>query len=278
MIEIDPDRFLEDLRALRNIGAVETGVQRLAYTPEDRAGREWLAVRFEAAGLEAEIDGVGTVHGRWPGADRVVLAGSHTDTVPRGGWLDGALGVVAALEAGRALREAGGDRSLGVDVVSFADEEGTYYGTLGSSVFCGELGDSELDTARNAAGVALRDALRDAGFAGRRVAQIDPERHAAYVELHIEQGPRLETAGVPIGVVTDIVSIRRVAVSFQGRADHAGTTPMEMREDAGAAAIRLAARTLDGFAELAGPDTVWNIGQLALRPGAGTSCPVTPRS
>src|SRR5829696_6370489 len=130
-VEIDADRFLADLRELRRIGAVESGVQRLAFGPDDRRAREWLLERFTEAGLEARIDGVGNVFGRWPRAHRAVLVGSHSDTVPRGGWLDGALGVVAAVEVARALSEVGVPDGAGVDLVSFADEEGTFRGTLG---------------------------------------------------------------------------------------------------------------------------------------------------
>jgi beta-ureidopropionase / N-carbamoyl-L-amino-acid hydrolase len=272
-VEIDADRVLADLRELRRIGALESGVQRLAFGPDDRRAREWLLERFTEAGLEARIDGVGNVFGRWPRARRAVLVGSHSDTVPRGGWLDGALGVVAAVEVARALREVGVPDGAGVDLVSFADEEGTFRGTLGSTVFCGDIGDAELDDARDATGRPLRDALAEAGWAGRELARLDAERHHAFAELHIEQGPRLEAAGVPIGVVTAIVSMRRLAVDFHGRADHAGTTPMSMRRDAGAAAIRFAARALDLLAQRGGPDTVWNIGHMALEPGAGNVVP-----
>jgi N-carbamoyl-L-amino-acid hydrolase len=213
------------------------------------------------------------VLGRWPLAHRAVLVGSHSDTVPRGGWLDGALGVTAAIEVARALREAGVPPGAGVDVVSFADEEGTFRGTLGSTVFCGDAGEAELDEARDASGTPLRDALAEAGWAGRELARLDPQRHRAFVELHIEQGPRLEAAGIPIGVVTAIVSMRRLAVGFEGRSDHAGTTPMDMRRDAGAAAIRFATRALDLLAQRGGADTVWNIGHVAFEPGAGNVVP-----
>jgi beta-ureidopropionase / N-carbamoyl-L-amino-acid hydrolase len=272
-VEIDAERFLADLHALRRIGAVESGVQRLAFGSEDRRAREWLLERFTEAGLDARIDGVGNVFGRWPHARRAVLAGSHSDTVPRGGWLDGALGVVAAVEVVRALREAGVPEGTGVDLVSFADEEGTFRGTLGSTVFCGDVGDAELNEARDATGTPLRDALADAGWAGRELARLDRERHRTFIELHIEQGPRLERAGVPIGVVTAIVSMRRLAVSFDGRADHAGTTPMGMRRDAGAAAIRFATRALDLLRERGGAETVWNIGHMTIEPGAGNVVP-----
>jgi N-carbamoyl-L-amino-acid hydrolase len=181
--------------------------------------------------------------------------------------------VVAALEAARAIRERGGSEQVGVDVVSFADEEGTFLGTLGSMVFCGEIGDADIAGARNAAGMSLTDALHAAGYDGREIVRLDPERHTAFVELHIEQGPRLEAAGVTIGVVDAIVSMRRLAVQFTGRADHAGTTPMDMRADAGAAAIRFAAGALDAFEQAGGAQTVWNIGRMTFEPGGGNVVP-----
>jgi N-carbamoyl-L-amino-acid hydrolase len=270
---VDGERFLSDLQTLRQFGQLGSGVQRLAFTPEDRAAREWLRQRMSDAGLDAEIDGIGTVYGRWPGVRRAVLTGSHTDTVVHGGWLDGALGVVAGLEAVRALREAGLDGDVGIDLVSFADEEGRFRGTLGSSVFCGELDDGELERLRDLDDVALTSTLDECGYAGRSNRRLDRDRIAAFVELHIEQGPRLEAAGLPVGVVTDIVSMRRSAVTFFGRADHAGTTPMVMRRDAGAATVRFLTSMADAFERFGRPGTVWNFGSVSMDPGAGNVVP-----
>ncbi len=134
---IRPDRLIGDLRALAQIGKYETGVNRPAFSAEDIASREWLRDKLREAGLTAEIDGVGNVYGRMDSAERAVLIGSHSDTVPKGGWLDGALGVIYGLEIARCIAESGGAK-LGVDVISFEDEEGTYLGLLGSRSFCGE--------------------------------------------------------------------------------------------------------------------------------------------
>jgi N-carbamoyl-L-amino-acid hydrolase len=261
-IGIDAQRLLRDLHDLRDIGRVETGVERVAFSPEDVRAREWVVSRLEEAGLEATIDGVGNAYGRWPGVRRALLVGSHTDTVPRGGWLDGALGVVAAIEVVRCLRAIGGDPPVGVDVISFADEEGTYQGELGSTVFCGQ----EIPE------VAVAP-LMATGWRGRPLGRLEPTRHQAYLELHIEQGSRLESADVPIGIVTGIVGMRRHAVTFRGRADHAGTTPMALRMDAGSSALRFAGRVLDEFTAHAAPDTVWNIGRCVFEPGAGNVVP-----
>ena len=140
-----------------------------------------------------------------------------------------------------ARKESNALPGLGVDVISFADEEGTYRALAGSLSFCGELSDADMEGAKNTHGVSLTHALTEAGYAGHPRARIDPSRHLAYFEGHIEQGPRLEVEGQKIGLVTAIVGIRRSRVTCSGRADHAGTTPMRLRKDAGAVLIRICA-------------------------------------
>jgi beta-ureidopropionase / N-carbamoyl-L-amino-acid hydrolase len=270
---IDPQRLLADLRELATFGALDPGVERLAFGAQDKAAREWLAGRMRDAGLEAEIDGIGNVYARRAGATRTVLLGSHSDTVPRGGWLDGALGVIGALEVARSHAERSPDSEGGVDVISFADEEGTFLSTLGSSSFCGVLSEDEFGAAQSRAGQGLEDAIAGAGYAGRPYARLDPARHRAFVELHIEQGPRLEAEGKQIGAVTGITGMRRRVVSFIGRADHAGTTPMELRLDAGAALVRYATLAVERLREHGSGGTVWNIGRLSLEPGASNVVP-----
>jgi N-carbamoyl-L-amino-acid hydrolase len=265
MTAIDGARMLADLGELSEIGRCGRGVHRPALGPDDVRAREWLVERLRDAGLEPEIDGVGNVLGRCS-QPRAVLAGSHVDSVPRGGRLDGALGVVAALEAARTL---GG----GVDVIAFSDEEGTFTGTMGSRAFCGELGDEERAGLVSADGRRFEEALAATGWAGRPLLRVDPERQAAYVELHIEQGPVLETAAEQLGVVTGIVGMRRVRVTFTGRADHAGTTPPALRRDAGAAALRYGIAFLETIAAQGGPDTVCNVGSIRLEPGATNIVP-----
>jgi N-carbamoyl-L-amino-acid hydrolase len=265
MSAIDADRMLADLGELSAIGRCGRGVHRPALTQDDVRAREWLAERLRDAGLQAEIDGVGNVLGRCP-QQQAVLAGSHVDSVPRGGRLDGALGVVAAVEAARTL---GG----GVDVVSFSDEEGAFTGTLGSRAFVGELGDEERAGLQSADGRRFDEELAATGWAGRPLVRLDPARHSAFVELHIEQGPVLDAGPQRLGVVTGIVGIRRLRVTFTGRADHAGTTPTALRRDAGAAALRYGTAFLDLVAEQGGPDTVCNIGAIRFEPGAGNIVP-----
>ncbi len=271
MIRIDGARLLADLRRLATFGRFETGVDRVALSAPDIEARHWLVERMREAGLAPRMDRVANVYGRAPNVGRAVLIGSHTDSVPKGGWLDGALGVIFGLEIARAAIESDERSPVGVDVVSFEDEEGTHLPFLGSRTFCGELPDAELAALgdRNTALASGLAALRDQPEPSR----CDPARHVCYVEAHIEQGPRLEAAGRRIGVVSALVGIRRLRIRARGQADHAGTTPMAMRRDAGMALFRLAGRIDEMFPRLGGPETVWNIGQIVLRPGAANVVP-----
>jgi N-carbamoyl-L-amino-acid hydrolase len=265
MPKVDGARLLADLDAMRRFGQVGTGVDRTALSEPDVAARRWLCRRMEQAGLTPAMDRHGTVLGRASGS-RAVLIGSHTDSVPRGGWLDGALGVACGLEVARAL---GG----GVDVVSFQDEEGTFLPCLGSRAFIGDVTPEEIQAARSRDGTSLTTALAAAGLDGTPLLA-EPARYLAFLELHIEQGPVLEARGGGVGVVTGIVGIHRWRIRASGRADHAGTTPIPMRSDAGVALVRFAA---DVAAQLVGAgggvETVWNIGWMTFRPGAANVVP-----
>jgi beta-ureidopropionase / N-carbamoyl-L-amino-acid hydrolase len=272
MSRINAARLIADLRSLARFGQAGTGVDRTAFSPQDGEARLWLRRRMTEAGLEAQIDRIGNVVGRYPNVQRAVVIGSHTDTVPKGGWLDGAYGVICGLEIARSLRERGAAARLGVDVASFQDEEGTFLPFLGSRSFCGDLSDEELGAVKSKDGTRLTAALAEAGY-GPVASRYEPARHAAYLEAHIEQGPRLEAEKRRIGVVTGIVGIRRLRISAKGQADHAGTTPMPMRKDAGATLVRLAGRVVAEFPAKAGAETVWNIGRIEFRPGAANVVP-----
>jgi N-carbamoyl-L-amino-acid hydrolase len=270
--EIDADAVMADLHSLRQIGRDRTGVSRPAYSNADMEARRWIAARMREIGLVLSMDGVGNVVGRDPRARRTILLGSHSDSVPAGGWLDGALGVAYALGTARAWKVGRSD--VGIDVVSFADEEGRFLGCLGSRAFCGDLSAEALDGA-SSRGLPLRRALADAGLNGAIKKQVDPSRHIAYLEAHIEQGPILEQSRHDVGVVEGIVGMRRIRVSFDGRADHAGTTPMTMRADAAAALFDFAQRAREALAREAGPNTVWNIGIVQVGPGAANVVPAS---
>ena len=271
MLAINEDRMLADLRALAEFGKAGTGVNRPAFSDADLEARRWLMAQMQSAGLETVIDGIGNVFGRSPDAAQSILVGSHSDSVPNGGWLDGALGVVYALEVARAARGARG--AIGVDVISFADEEGTWLPCLGSRTFCGEVGEATLREVHKKTGERLMDRLTQLELRDRPLTRFDPERHRAYLEAHIEQGPRLISEAVDVGIVTSIVGLRRHVVRFRGRADHAGTTPMSMRSDAAFAMFTFAIALAERLRAAGGPESVWNFGIVAVRPGAGNVVP-----
>jgi N-carbamoyl-L-amino-acid hydrolase len=274
MPSINPDRLLGDLYELRKIGAYKTGVHRPTLSPEDIKSRQWLTERMTRAGLEPVIDGIANVLGLSRAEGRKMLAGSHIETQNHAGWLDGALGVIYALEAARAFAEDPACAGTGVDVVAFADEEGHFGNFLGSRSFVGLLGEADIDKARDrTSGTPLREALTKAGYAGRPRVQIDPSRYAGYFEAHIEQGDELESTDLKIGVVTSIVAIFQYRLTATGEQNHAGTTSMKRRRDAGLALVRLLAAIDKRFPEVAGPRSVWTTGRILLDPGGSSIIP-----
>jgi len=273
MPNINPDRLLSDLRELRQFGACGNGVVRQSLSPIDIVSRRWLVQKLKEAGLEASIDGIGTVFGRSRASGKALLIGSHTDTQPTGGWLDGAMGVIYGLEIARAFGESPQTRSLAVDVASWIDEEGTFASFVGSRSFVGEDVDSLIEQARDKDGQSMRDAIRAAGLENEPRARIEQGRYVAYLEPHIEQGGVLEASRKRIGVVTTIVGIRELEIVFSGQQNHAGTTPMKIRKDAAAALFAFACQINSEFARLTGPQTVWTIGQVELHPGAPSIVP-----
>ncbi|MSP97660.1 MAG: Zn-dependent hydrolase [Betaproteobacteria bacterium] len=272
MLRINGERLIADLRTLSGFGKYQTGVDRVALSAEDIEARRWLYGKLKEIELDARMDRYGTVVGFNPKVQKSILIGSHSDTVPRGGWLDGALGVIYGLEIARARRESGNTAPVGIDVVSFSDEEGTYLPCFGARSFCGVLNETDVAAAKSKTGALLTDALAAIANEGPLL-RLDRKRHIAYLEAHIEQGPRLESSGAKVGVVTGIVGIRRFRVTAFGQADHAGTTPIGMRKDAAAALFNLAVMVEKEFPRLGGPDTVWNIGTFSLHPGAANVVP-----
>ena len=253
-----------DLEAAAAIGADERGgVSRFAWTPELARANDWLTERLTELGLDVELDPAGNVIGRWSaGEGNAVLLGSHLDTVPNGGRYDGALGVLAALDVVRRLKAEGVEPRRPVWVVSFNDEEGGRFqtGMLGSRAFCGDC-DLE-DWGRR----GVPEAMAEAGFAFDRLMDARGlDGVGAYLELHIEQGPVLERAGVDLGVVTAITGMVGFRARFLGEANHAGTTPMELRRDALAGAARA---VLELRAEARGRDDMTaNVGVISAEPG-----------
>lgn len=274
MPRINGDRLLADLRRIADFGRYQSGVHRPHLSPQDVESRHWLAERMKEAGLDPVIDGVGNVIGRSTRSGPRLLLGSHTDTQPRGGWLDGVMGVIYGLEVARAMAEDPDTRHLAVDVASWADEEGHWGSMIGSKSFIGRLGEADIDAARQRDdGSTLRDALAAAGLADVPRVQLEDGRYRAYLEAHIEQGGVLEATGKRIGVVTAIVGIFAFRIVFSGIQNHAGTTPMPIRKDAGVAMVRLAVAIHDTFPALVGPRSVWTIGRMSIEPGAAAIIP-----
>ncbi len=275
MPTINGERLIKNLKTLRDFGSIGngTGVVRPSFSPVDLQARHWLIERMSEAGLDASLDGVGNVIGRSRNAGKALLIGSHTDTQPTGGWLDGAMGVMYGLEVATALSEDPDTRHLPVDVASWIDEEGTYVGMLGSSSFCDTLPVGVVEGALSRSGVKLTDAMRDADVTDLPVARYDLDRYLGYMEAHIEQGPYLEAKQKRIGVVTSIIGMRDFDIEFSGQQNHAGTTPMSLRKDAGAALLDYCHELRSRFPELMGERTVFTIGQVQFFPGAPSIIP-----
>jgi beta-ureidopropionase / N-carbamoyl-L-amino-acid hydrolase len=274
MPSIDARRMMADLRRLATFGEYRTGVHRPTYSPQDVAARHWLAKRMQDAGLVPVIDGIGNVIGRSPVGGPRLLIGSHSESQNHAGWLDGALGVIYGIEVARSIREDSDCAGLAVDVASFADEEGHYGAFIGSRSLCGLLDDAEIDRLTSRFDdTPLRTALDTAGFSGRRREQIAPDRYRGFLEAHIEQGDFLDSTGLRLGIVTSIVAIWQYRIHFEGEQNHAGTTRMATRKDAGLALVRLGAAIDRRFPEVAGERTVWTTGRITLEPGAPSIIP-----
>lgn len=267
----DERRLRADLEALAALTRPDRPWTRRAFSEEDRAARRWLTDRMAEAGLIPRVDAAANVIGSCPGREACppLVIGSHLDTVEEGGRFDGIAGVLAGLEVARCLHAAGHRLRHPLEVVDFTAEEPTEFGlsTVGSRAMTGRLDGAMARRLREPSGRTLAeavDALGGQGAAVERAARA-PGSLAAYLELHIEQGPRLEQAGVPLGVVTLIAAPSRLQVVVRGRADHAGGTPMGARRDALAAAAELVL-LVERIAEATGQGTVGTVGRLEVRP------------
>lgn len=268
-LTVNGDRLWADIEAVNALGRVpgRPGINRPSFSPEDMAARRWLMGRLEDAGLAARMDGVGNVFGRWEaGAGPAVLAGSHLDTVPEGGPLDGTLGVCAALEAVRAMKEAGVRPVRPVEVVCTADEEGRFGGMLGSQAICGEVGADWIAAAVDENGRPLPDALAGAGLDGAGPLARDMRGVAAFLELHVEQGPVLEASGEDVGIADAVSGVFVWQVTLTGEANHSGTTPMHMRRDAFRGLAEFAAAIDRIVADVGSGETRLTVGKVVLSP------------
>jgi N-carbamoyl-L-amino-acid hydrolase len=281
MLSIDASRLTRRLTELARFGALPGGgVTRHCWGPAYEEARTWLLGEMRAAGLTTWVDGAGNVFGGI-GIDRfaterpAVVTGSHIDTVPEGGTLDGALGVIAGLECLHTVVEGKAAPRRPLVVAAWSDEEGRYGSLFGSRAFCKGIDAAQLPEMAAVDGEKLVDVMRRAGFDPARIpdAKMPAGAVAAYVELHIEQGPRLEESGTEIGIVQAIVGVRRSRIIFHGQADHAGTTPMARRRDAFLGAAEYALRAREHVVTRGSEVSVTNIGVVYVHPGASNIVP-----
>ncbi len=272
---LEPSRTVEELRALQALTGDEDGAQRVCWTETWAKGREWLGAKLGELPVEVELDEAGNCWATLRGAsERSLLIGGHMDSVPNGGWLDGCLDVLAGLEVLR--RIAGeGEPPVTVRLVDWADEEGARFGRslFGSSAAAGSMADQdELRELRDADGISLPDALAAHGVDLDRALEARRQltHAAAYLELHIEQGPVLESMELPLGVVLGTFGVERHRVTWRGQAAHAGSTPMDARRDALAGAAKLALEIRE-IARRTGEGAVCTMGSVVTRPGIVTS-------
>lgn len=281
MITIDSARLSRRLSELARFGALPGGgVTRHCWGPAYEEARAWLLGEIRAAGLTGWVDGAGNVFGgtgfdRFSAGAPAVLTGSHIDTVPEGGTLDGALGVIAGLECLQTVVQGGTRTKRPLAVAAWSDEEGRYGSLFGSRAFCGLVDVTKIGEMAAVDGEKLVDVMRRAGFDPARVPEAKAPKGAvaSYVELHIEQGPRLEESGIDIGVVQAIVGVRRSRIVFHGQADHAGTTPMERRRDAFLGAADYALKAREHVVSRGSKVSVTNIGVVYVHPGASNIVP-----
>jgi N-carbamoyl-L-amino-acid hydrolase len=272
---LDPSRTVAELRELRELTGDENGAQRVAWTDTWEQARKWLRGKLAETGTEEAIDEAGNQWFTLRGAsERELLLGGHIDSVPNGGWLDGALNVVAAVEVMRRLA-GDGQPPVTVRLVNWADEEGARFGRslFGSSAAAGSMRDQdELRQRKDANGVALPDALREHGVDLDQATEARKQlaNAAAYLELHIEQGPVLESMDLPLGVVLGTYGVERHQVTWRGQAAHAGSTPMDKRRDALAGAAKLALE-IRPIAARVGEGAVCTSGGVVTKPGIVTS-------
>jgi N-carbamoyl-L-amino-acid hydrolase len=274
-MSLDPSRTVAELKELRALTGDENGAQRVAWTGTWETARGWLRERVSSTGAEEEIDEAGNQWFTLRGAsEKALLIGGHIDSVPNGGWLDGCLNVMAGVEVLRRIAEDG-TPPLTVRLVNWADEEGARFGRslFGSSAAAGSMADQdELRRRHDANGIALPDALREHGVDLDRAldARTRLGTAVAYLELHIEQGPVLESLDLPLGVVLGTFGVERHQVTWKGQAAHAGSTPMDKRRDALAGAAKLALEIRPIAAEVGG-GAVCTSGGVVCKPGIVTS-------
>jgi hydantoinase/carbamoylase family amidase len=268
MPDFDWERPLKDLHELAELTGGPDGARRLAWSEDWRGAREWLLGKLGETDATVERDVAGNLWATIPGErDEIVVVGSHIDAVPHGGWLDGCLGILAAVEVLRAHK--GETPAVTLKLVDWADEEGARFGRslLGSSAAAGTLDPEAVRGLKDNQGIALPDALQENGIDLDTMGEAELPELAAYLELHIEQGPRLEEAGKPAAAVIGCFGVERHAITFTGKASHAGSTPMNLRHDAFLSAARFGLAARESAIERGGVAT---IGTVTAEPGIPT--------
>ena len=278
ILKVNSERLRADLDELADIGREgDRGLFRMAFTDGEMAAREWFKKRLAEGGLDVHEDGAANIHGRlgWDGTTPSVMTGSHMDTVPGAGPLDGALGVVVGMECLRVLRESGVKLARPLETVAFTDEEGRFGGMVGSQAIAGKLTPQVIRAARDLDGITLTEAMAARGLDAMEAlrARRAPETLHAFVELHIEQGPVLDRKNYRIGAVDAIAGLNKWDVRLIGGANHAGTTPMDMRNDAFGGLAELATEIPRILEEHGSPRSVATIGRVELGPGAANVVP-----
>jgi hydantoinase/carbamoylase family amidase len=272
---LTPSRTVDELRELRELTGNEDGAQRVAWTDTWSQAKEWLSGKLAGTGVEEETDEAGNQWFTLRGAsEQALLIGGHIDSVPNGGWLDGSLNLTAGVEVMRRLADEG-EPHLTVRLVNWADEEGARFGRslFGSSAAAGSMSDQdELRQRKDAEGTSLPDAIGAHGVDLDRAldARKQLENAVAYLELHIEQGPVLESMDLPLGVVLGTFGVERHQITWRGQAAHAGSTPMDKRRDALAGAAKLALE-IRPIAAQVGEGAVCTSGGVVTKPGIVTS-------
>jgi N-carbamoyl-L-amino-acid hydrolase len=276
---VNLERIKSDILTLAQIGrnSDDHGIYRMAFTDADMQGKRWLRDQFEQAGLPSFIDGAANVSTKIAGITDApeILVGSHIDTVPCAGALDGTLGVIVGLECLRCIQESNISLQRTIELVAFSDEEGRFGGMFGSQAICGEINPEKLATMTDMSGIKLEDQLRRHGLNPLAAldAARDPDSINGYLELHIEQGPVLDRLGKQVGIVDEITGLFTWSVRFKGEANHAGTTPMEMRNDAFMGLADFAHEIPRILAENGSDRSRATIGKAQILPGATNTVP-----
>jgi beta-ureidopropionase / N-carbamoyl-L-amino-acid hydrolase len=270
-------RLKENIIALASIGKAEGGgIYRMAFTKEDYEARKWLMNKLQSQGIEAQLDGALNVIGRLNPTDKpAIVVGSHLDTVPNAGALDGALGVLIGLECMMCMHESGFPLKFPFELIAFSDEEGRFGGMFGSKSFAGMMTPGYLEEAVDLDGTALKDVLTQLGHDPYRAldAARTPQSIKYYLEVHIEQGPVLDQEQYPLGIVSDITGLFKWQITLTGESNHAGTTPMHLRKDAFMGLADFAHELPQIIEENGSDHSTMTIGKVNLLPGSPNTVP-----